>query len=95
MMSFFSEWKGFLAARTETLNVSRALMLLLLSIIVQVTLGRYSADQAVSAGPASDIFLNNSAGRESGLHHRGRGDRACGWSHHCSCSAARGILFSA
>lgn len=58
MMSFFSEWKGFWPSERKR-SMYLGLLLLLLSIIVQVTLGRYSADQAVSAAPASDIFLNN------------------------------------
>jgi PAP2 superfamily C-terminal len=58
MSGFFSEYKGFWPPERKR-SMYLGIILLGLSILVQITLGRYSADQAVSAAPASDIFLNN------------------------------------
>lgn len=58
MVAILKEHKGFWTpARKNSLYLG--LLLIVLSIIIQVTLGHYSAAQARNAGPASDIFLDN------------------------------------
>jgi hypothetical protein len=58
MGGLFDGHKGFWnPARKRSLY--QGILLLVLSIVIQITLGRYSSAQANTAGPASDIFLDN------------------------------------
>lgn len=58
MRSPFHRYKGFWPAERKR-SMYLGIVLLVLSLVVQVTLGHYSARQAVSASPARDIFLDN------------------------------------
>jgi hypothetical protein len=58
MIALLKEHKGFWTpVRKRSMYMGG--LLIILSVIIQVTLGRYSSSRAVTAGPASDIFLDN------------------------------------
>jgi hypothetical protein len=58
MLGIFKEHKGFWTpARRQSMYVG--ILLLVLSIIVQITLGRFSSRVAIDAASVRDIFLDN------------------------------------
>lgn len=58
MIALFKEHKGFWKPERKR-SLYLAILLIILSIIIQVTLGRYSSSRSAYAAPASDIFLDN------------------------------------
>jgi hypothetical protein len=58
MLAAFKEHKGFWnPARKNSMYLG--VLLLILSVIIQITLGHYSAHHATGAASVSDIFLDN------------------------------------
>lgn len=58
MIGFYSEHRGFWTPERKR-SLYLGILLFILSVIIQITLGRYSAHRAVSANSVHDIFLDN------------------------------------
>jgi hypothetical protein len=58
MIALLKEHKGFWKPERKR-SLYLGLLLVLLSVIIQITFGHYSYSRAITAGPASDIFLDN------------------------------------
>lgn len=58
MRGLFSEHKGFWTERHKH-SLYLAIVLIILSLIIQIGAGRYSARRAISANSVGDIFLDN------------------------------------
>jgi len=55
----FRNWRGGFWTVERKRSMYLAILLLILSIVVQITLGRYSSHHSTSAAFVSDIFLDN------------------------------------
>lgn len=58
MVGLLKEHKGFWKPERKR-SMYMGVLLIILSVIIQVTFGKYSSSRAATAAPASDIFLDN------------------------------------
>lgn len=58
MVAILKEHKGFWTPERKR-SIYFGVLLILLSIVIQITFGHYSSSHSMNASPASDIFLDN------------------------------------